>query len=129
MLEMIVLLQHRSFIEVIVRGQPVLAGVLRQHANIFHVIAADIHVEEDHRTIYILLPDQILEVLASRYQGFGKPWFLVPGIQSEIEYRCTRVAEAVGNFRTQQASVCADIYPESLLRRVVDNFMRDLRPK
>jgi len=50
MLEVLVLLDHRRLVDVIVRGQVVVAGVLGQPAKIFQVVPADVHVEEHHVT-------------------------------------------------------------------------------
>jgi hypothetical protein len=46
MLEVVVLLEHGGFVDVIVRGNPMLAGVLGNLADVFGVVPADVDVEE-----------------------------------------------------------------------------------
>ena len=66
MLEVFVLLEHRGFVDVIVRGDAVLPRILGQLPDIVEIVPANIHIEEDHVTVDVLLPQQVLQVLAPR---------------------------------------------------------------
>jgi len=110
----------------IVRRKAMFARVLGQKTDVFEVIAAYIHVKEHHVAVRVLLSHQIPEVLAGRDEGLRQARLLVPRIQSKVENRCSRVGQPVRDFGPQQAAVSSDIYPETSLGGIIDNFVHHL---
>jgi hypothetical protein len=97
---MLVLFEHRRLIDVIIGRQPMVACVLGKEPDVLQIIPANVHIEEDHVAVHILLPRQVLEVATHRRQRFGKARLLLPGIQREIEDRRAGIRKPVGDLRT-----------------------------
>ena len=47
MLEVVVLFEHRGFVDVVIGGHAMIVSIFREFSNVLCVIAADIDVEED----------------------------------------------------------------------------------
>ena len=60
MFEVVVLFEHRSFIDVIVGGHPMVVSVFGQLSDIFRVVAADVDVEKDQVAVDVLLAQDVL---------------------------------------------------------------------
>ena len=71
-LEVLILLKQRRFIDVVVGGDAVVVGDLGQLPHVVEIVAADIDVEEDGVAVSVLLADQVVELLANRRQRFGQ---------------------------------------------------------
>ena len=108
MLEMLILLQHGSFIDVVVGGHAVSARVLGELAYVFQVVAADVDIEKHHVAVDVLLAQHMLEVFLRRHQGLGQARLEVPGIHGKIKYRHPGIAQPVRHLRPQQSSVGAE---------------------
>ena len=70
MLEMIVLFEHRCFINVIVSGNPMIVRVLRQLAYIFEVISTDVDIEKDEVSIHVLFAEELFQVFPGWHKRF-----------------------------------------------------------
>jgi len=79
--------------------------------------------------VYVLLAQDMLQILPSRDQRFRKARLQVPGIQREVECRNASVSQAISKVGLEQASVGRDVNPEALLGRVVDNLVHEVRPE
>ena len=113
MFEVLVLLEHRSFVDVIVGSNAVVMGILGELSNIQRIVPADVHVEEHHVAVCVLLLQQMLQVLAHGYDGFRQARLLVPGIDGEVKDGGSSVSQTVGNIRPQESAVGTDVDPES----------------
>src|SRR5215469_11576817 len=98
MLEVLVLLEHWSFVNVIVSRNAMLACVLGQLTNILSIVATDIHVEEHHVTVHILLSQQMFEMLAYRHNRLWQTRLFIPGIDCEIKHCNACISQTVGNL-------------------------------
>jgi hypothetical protein len=86
-LEMVILLQHGSLIDVVVGGHVTVVRILCQHPDIFEIVAADVDVEKDYILVDIVFAQDVFQVLAGRYERLGKARLRIPGIQGEVEGR------------------------------------------
>ncbi len=71
MLEVLILLEHRRFIDVIVGRYVVIVRIVGQLPHVLEVIAADIHIEKDHVPVDVLLPQNMFQVL---FRGNERLW-------------------------------------------------------
>ena len=127
--EVIVLFEHWGLIDVIVGRNASSVSIFRQLLDIFGIISADIDIEEYDVTVGILFAEDVFQVFFRWHERFRKTWLHVPGVHCEVEGRYARVAQAVRNFRPQQAPVRCNIYPKALLRCVVDHSVHEIRTK
>src|SRR5215469_1217784 len=127
MFEVLVLLEHRSFVDVIVGGNAMVVCILGELSNVERVVSADVHVEKHHVPVQVLLLQQMLEVLANGHDRLWQTRLLVPGIYSEVKDRRACVAQPVSYVGAQQSAICSDVDPESFLRGVINHFVSKLR--
>src|SRR5579864_7447418 len=128
-LKVVILFEHWSLIDVVVGSNPMLVGVFGELSDILHIVAADVDVEKDEVSVYVLLPQNVLEILLRGNEGFGQAWLEIPRVQRKIEYRYAGVAKAVCNVGAEQTPVRGDVDPEAFLRRVINDFMNEFRPQ
>jgi hypothetical protein len=63
MFEMLVLLEHGRLIDVVVRCNAMIVGILGELLNIQRIVPADVHVEKHHVAVHVLFFKQVLRVL------------------------------------------------------------------
>jgi len=125
--EVLVLLEHRRFVDVIVRRQAIGVGIFGQQADVFQIVATDVDVKKHHVTVHILLAHHVFEVSLRRNERLGQARLLIPRIQCKVDYCDSRIAEPIRNFRAKQPAIRSNVDPETFLGRVVNNFVRYVR--
>ena len=78
MLEVVVLFEHRSFIDVIVGGDTMVVSVFGELSDIFQVIAADVDVEKDQVAVHVLLPQDVFQIFLCGNKCFGQARLQIP---------------------------------------------------
>ena len=92
---MLVLLDHRRFVDVIVGRNAVNAGIFGQRADVLGIVPAYIHVEEDHIAEHVLFLQPVLQVFAYRCDSLRKAGFFIPGVSGQIEGRSASIPQAI----------------------------------
>ena len=121
------LLHHGRFADVIVGGNPFLVRQLRELPHVFEIVSADINVEEYRVSVFVLLANQVLEVLTDRNHRFGQARLHIPGIDREVEGCHAGIGKPVNHIGPHQSAVGRQVYPETLLGRVVDDLVGKVR--
>ena len=101
MFEVLILLKHGSFIDVVVGSNPMVVRIVGEDSDVFRVVTTNVHVEEHHISVHVLLLQQMLQVFADRYDGFWQARLLVPGIDGEVKDGRAGVPQTVGNIGAQ----------------------------
>ena len=70
----------------VVGGGPVSVCPIRQLANIFRVVAADVDIQKDHVSVYVLFAEQTLQMRFDGDESLGEPGLLLPSIERHIEH-------------------------------------------
>ena len=83
--EVLVLLDHGRFVDVVIGGDAILVREFGDLAHVFEIVAADIQIEENHVAVDVLLAQQVLEILPRGLDGLGQAGLQIPGVQREIE--------------------------------------------
>ena len=128
MLEVLVLFEHRRFIDVIVGRNSVIVRVFGQPFHIFQIVAADVDVEKNQVVINILLAQNVFEILLRRNECFRQAGLEIPRVLGKVEHRNSGIAEAVCEFRPQQSPIGRDIYPKSFFCSVINDLVNEVRP-
>ena len=98
MFEVLVLLEHGSFIDVIVGCNAAVVRILGKLSNILRIVPTDVQVEKNHVAVHVLLLQQVLQVLAHGYDGFRQAWLLVPRIDGEVKDRRACISQTVSHI-------------------------------
>jgi len=120
--EVVVLLEHRGFIDVVVGGDTMLTGIFGQPPDVLHVVAANVDVEKDEIAVDALLAQDVFQVLLGGNQCLRQARLQIPRVQREVEHGYARVAETVCEIGAQQTPIGRDVNPEPFFRRVVDDL-------
>ena len=113
----------------VVGGHAVVVGVVCDLAHVPGIIAADVDIEEDHVPVDVLLPHEIVELLARGRDGFRQARLLLPSVQREVDYADARISQTVGNIGAEQTPVGADVNPKPFFRCVIDDLVRKVGPQ
>ena len=95
------LLCQRRLADVVVGGDAIVVRDLGEFADIVHVVAADVDVDEYRVPITELALDQVIEVLADGSQCLRKSGFQINCIDGQIHDSDSRVSELVNYVGTQ----------------------------
>src|SRR5271156_1728739 len=97
----VTLLNQRRFVQVIIGRNAVFACNLGQLLYILHVIAAYVDVEEYGIAVFVLLANQVIEMLTHRSERLRQPGLLVDSVDGKIEDGNPGIRQTVDYIRTQ----------------------------
>ncbi len=100
-LEVVVLFEHRCFVDVVVGGNAVVVSVFGELSDVLQVVAADIDVEKHQVAIDVLLPQDVFQILLRGNKCFGQAGLQIPRVQSEVDDSYASIAQAVCEIRLQ----------------------------
>src|SRR5262245_40023631 len=95
--------------------------------DVFVVVTADIDVKEYRVAVFVLLTNQIIEVLPDRGERLGQSRLLIYSIDRKVKDRNACIREFIDNIGPQQAGIGWHVDPKTLLGCIVGSFVNQLR--